>query len=270
MGKRKRRKLSSSLTWKATKGFVRLVFQGILKASPLLFLGGIGFGIFWGIREELYADPGFLIQKIEVLPEGALSPAALQELEKLYLNQNLLKVSLTQIQSGIEKDPKIQEARVIREFPKTLRIETRKRIPSVQVQHEPNGLYYSVAEDGVLLGQDFQRNKNLLLVEVFEARGLKPETGKKLPLPGLSEGIALTKAFVRHPWGRFEKIERVRLDHLGNVSLVLSQGPELRFGREPEKKLNRLSLLESLLKGPDRGRIVYVDLQYQDLIVRKK
>lgn len=270
MGRRKRRKLSSTLTWKATKGFVRLVFQGILKVSPLLGVGAIGFGIFWGIREELYADPGFLVQKIEVLPEGTLSPAALRELEKFYLNRNLLKISPPEVQRWLEKDPEIQEARVIRELPKTLRIEARKRIPSVQIERGPPGPYYSAAEDGVVLGQDFQRNKNLLFVEIFEAEGWKPEIGKKLPVPGLAEGIALARAFVRHPLGRLEKVERIRLDHLGNVSLVLSQGPELRFGREPLKQLNRFSLLEPLLKGSDRSRIVYVDLQYQDLIVKKR
>lgn len=270
MGKRKRKRASSTLTWKATKGFFRLLFKGILKASPFVLLGGIGFGIFWGIRENLYADPGFLVQSLEVVPEKALSPQRVQELEKRFLNRNLFKISPRGLAQEIQTDPTIRQARVIRKFPRTLRVEISHRDPFVQIQFSPHGPYYSAAEDEIVLGKEFERDKNLLLIEAFETKVSKFENGEGLSVAGFREAIELVKAFQTHPLARSEGIDRIRLDHLGNVSLVLKEGPELRFGRQPIKKLYTLGSLTPLLKGPDRKQIIYIELQYQDLIVKKK
>lgn len=270
MGKRRKKKASSTLTWKATKGFFRLLFKGILKAIPFLFLGGIGFGIFWGIRENLYADPGFLIQTLQVVPEKALPPDQLQELGRLYLNRNLFKISPQEVSRKVQADPTIREARVIRKFPTTLRIEIHHRDPYAQIQFFPSGPYYSTAEDEVVLNKEFERDKSLLLIEAFEAKTLKVENGEELSLAGFLEAVELAKAFRGHPVSRFEAIERIRLDHLGNVALVLAKGPELRFGREPMKRFYALGSLVPLLAGADRNQIIYIDLQYRDLIVRKR
>lgn len=270
MGKRKRRRVSSSLTWKATKGFFRLLFQGILKAAPLFFFASVGFGVFWGIRENLYADPGFFVEKVEILPEGALEEEKRGKLEQLFVGQNLFRVSLREAAREVEADPTIRRARVTRVFPRTLQIEIGYRRPFAQVEFRPKGPYSVAAEDAVWMNAQFQRDPNLVLVEAHERKGSPPEIGKKVSLEGFEEAVELVHAFWKHPLARSEAIEKVRLDHLGNVSLVLSRGPELRFGPEPMEKFYALASVTPLLKGPERNRIVYIDLQYQDLIVRKK
>lgn len=270
MAKRKRRKVTSSRPWKAIRGFIGLLTHGILSTSPLLTLGLIGFGIFWGIRENLYADPGFLIHRIEVVPEGKLFPDQTQVLERTYLGHNLLRVSPEEVARRIQGNPQIQQARVTRSFPGTLRIEVWDRSTFAQVQPVTNGPYYSVAEDGVVLEAESGRNKGFPLIELFEVKVPSLQKGSQLPFRGFREAVALTRAFRQHPLGRSEMIERIRLDHLGNVALVLAKGPELRFGRDPMRKLNTLDSLIPLLKGPERSQIIYIELQYEDLIVKKK
>jgi cell division protein FtsQ len=270
MGKRKKKKASSTLTWKATKGFFRLLTKGILKGAPLFLFGAVGFLVFWAIRENLYADPGLQIQAIQVVPHGGLSEAKFKGLQEAYLGKNLLKLSLRDVAEFIELDPKILEARVSREFPKTLKIEIAERTPFAQFQLEGKGAYYATAEDGVVLDDGSGRDKNLLLVEVSDAPGSQPRKGKKFPLPGFEAGVKAAKAFRTHPFAQSESLERLRLDHLGNVSLVLKDGPELRLGRDPMGKLYMLESLVPLLKGAERKEIIYMELQYNDLVVKKK
>jgi len=270
MGKRKRRRASSPLTWKAAKGIFRLVFQGIVKTSPLLLFAAIGLGIFWGIRENLYADPGFQIQSLVVEPPKALPLEKVEQLEKLYLRQNLFKVSPREVAGALERDPRIRAARVVRKFPNTLRIEILNRRPFAQIQLDWEGAYYVVAEDGVVLGKETSRNKNLVLVEAFDVKKGESDKGTRIFLRGYPESIALAKAFAKHSMARTERIDRIRLDYLGNVTLALGKGPELRFGRNPAKKFRMLDSVVPLLAGPDRKQIVYIELQYQDLVVRKK
>jgi hypothetical protein len=271
MGKRSRKKKSSSsLTWKAVKGLFRLLTQGIVKGTPFALVALIGFAIFWAIREELYADPGLQIQAIEVVPHGSLSEARLKELQKRYFGRNLLRVSVKEVARFIEEDPKIREARVTRELPKALRVEIKERVPFAQLQFAPKGSYFSVAEDAVFLDEGEGRNKNLLLVELFEVPDPEPRKGKRLPLPGFEEGVKVARAFWGHPISKSETLEKLRLDRLGNVALVLKDGPELRLGRDPMGKFFLLESVNSLLKGPERRSIIYMELQYNDIVVKKK
>ncbi len=270
MGKRRGKKFSSTLTWKVTKGFFQLFFFILLKATPLIFFGAVGFGLFWGIRQNLYADPGFSIQRLEILPEKGLQHAAQKELERLYLGQNLLQVSPAEVTQVVRRNTKIRTAHVTREFPNALRIEIVERNPFLQLQAETGGYYYSAAEDGIILDVDAARNPELLLFEAVHAQGKKWEVGRELSIAGLKEGVQLVQAFARHPLAQSERLDRVRLDHLGNVSLVLKDGPELRMGRNPLKKFYMLDTIVPFLKGEERGRIVYFELQYKDLIIKKK
>ncbi len=268
MAKRKRKK-SAPLLWKAAKGSLRLLSLGFIKSIPVLLFAGIGFGIFWSIRQNLYADSGFLIQNVKIIPEGSLSQERVRELERLFLNENLFHVSAKRVAEAVESDPKIRNARVVREFPKTLRIEIRDRNPFAQVQLE-NGDYYTLAEDGILLTRDAGRNKNLLLIEILDETDQKLKLGSKMDRAGFGQLMGLAKVYPHQPLAKTEALERLRLDHLGNVSLLLEGGPELRFGREPMKKLQTLASLNLLLKSSDRGKIIYIELQYHDLIVKKK
>ena len=186
------------------------------------------------------------------------------------MNRNLFKISPLEVAREVQKDPLIREARVIRKFPTTLQIEIHPRNPYVQIQFFPNGPYYFTAEDQVVLSKEFNRNQNLLLIEAYESKKLKAENGEELSLAGFREAVRLAKAFKNHPVVRSETIERIRLDHLGNVALALVEGPELRFGRDPMRRFYTLDSLTPLLKEPDRHQIIYIELQYQDLIVRKR
>lgn len=259
MVKRRRKKISSSLIWKILQG-----------SFQLLFLGAIGFGLFWTVRKNLYADAGFSVKTLEILPEKGLQHAARKELEKLYLGRNLFQISPAEVASVVQRNTRIRTAHVLRGFPNKLKIEIVERNPFLQFQSEPTGYYYTAAEDGVVLDVDTQRKKELLLFEALHMKGKKWEVGEELSLPGLKEGIACAQAFARHPLALSEKIDRIRLDHLGNVSLLLQGGPELRMGRNPLKKFYLLDTITSFLKGAERNQIVYFELQYKDLIVKKK
>ncbi len=269
MGKRRKRR-GGTLIGKALGGIFRLLSEGIVKAGPVVLLAVASFGIFWSIRQNLYADPGFLIQRLEVSPQGALSSDRIQDLETRYLNQNLFSISPAEVSRHLLSDPKVREARVTRAFPQTLRVEILDRNTFAEVEFFPKGPFFLVGEDGVVLGVEPERNQQVLLIEAFETKQNELEKGHRFVASGFREAVGLARAWVRHPLNRSEAIERIRLDHLGNVSLALNKGPELRFGRDPLKKLSTLDSLIPLLRGPDRNQIIYLELQYEDVIVRKK
>lgn len=270
MGKRKRKKARSLLTWRAVSGSFRMVFQGLVKSTPLVLLVLLGSAIFWGIRQELYADPGFTVKNVEFFPQGALTPERVQELERNFVGQNLFKVSLQDVARQLERDPRIRQARVSRRFPKVLRIDIAHRQAFAQIKLNPSGPFYTVGEDGFVLGPAGPRQEVLLLVDAVGLGLAKPSVGSKPALPGFTDGVDLVRAFWEHPFSQSELLHSLRLSRLGEATLVLEHGPELRFGRHPLKKFNSFEAALPLLRGPERGRLVYIEFQYQDLIVRKR
>ena len=95
-------------------------------------------------------------------------------------------------------------------------------------------------------------------------------SGSQVSNRGFRRAVELVKKFRTHPISRLETITRVDLNHLGYVTITLSHGPQVHMGRNP---LNRFSLLEKvvpLLESEEREKIDYIDLQYDDIIIKKK
>ena len=205
-----------------------------------------------------------------MVPAGALPPEEVARIEKRVLNQHLFTVPIAKISKELGQAPRVRKVRVVRRLPNTLRIEIVDRKPFAQIRSNSKNLYYNTSEDGTVLEAVRDRDPELLWVERHETGWGKIEAGRVAAMPGLKEGIELVKKFRQGRFGETERIKRMELDRFGNVSLLLEDGPELRFGRRPLERLGALEAAVPLLNGPDRPREVYIDLQYQDLVVRKK
>lgn len=255
---------------RAIGGYVSLFFQGILKASPLILLGAFAGAGFWGIRENLYADPGFSIQWIRVEADGDLAQIKSSMLEKKYLNRSIFSVSPKEVSRWLEQDPRVQRAVVTREFPHSLKVEIEDRIPLIELSLSEKGPFYRLAEDGVVVGIEKVSSRDYLRMEAYDSKIAVLREGGTVQMAGFKESIRLLRRFWTHPIAQTETPDKVCLDRLGNVTLVLTRGPELRFGRDPSLKWPSVDSALPLLRGPERERILYIELQYQDLVVRKK
>jgi cell division septal protein FtsQ len=67
-----------------------------------------------------------------------------------------------------------------------------------------------------------------------------------------------------------QNVSKLSMDQLGNVTLVLQDGIELRAGRVLDLSENARAVLSSLLNSETRNQILYVDLRYRDMIVKKR
>ena len=60
------------------------------------------------------------------------------------------------------------------------------------------------------------------------------------------------------------------LDKFGNMSIRPIDGPEIRLGRKPMDKLEFLDKIVQLLNQQNRRDIEYVDLQFDNMIVKRR
>ncbi len=247
------------------------LFTILRHLAPVLSLAAFFIFVFLGVRELLYADPGLTIQRIRFAPEGSALPAGLQEkLEKEWLGKNILTMPLKQVASQIQKDPGILSAQIARSLPSEITVTVKKREPVASVQLAAGSSFGIVAQDGMLLEVVNEKPAASMLIEAHNSKGGQLRKGTKLRIAGLEEALQFMESYQRNPVAQKEKLSRMQLDHLGNLMIVFERGTEVRLGRDPVSRLRYFHKLIPILEDGERAKIIYIDLQFDQIIVKKK
>lgn len=251
-------------------GFVRPLFGFTLKILPFVIcILGVG-AVFMGVKDALYADASLGIQKVEVVPVDSLSTAQRQTLDTMLLGKNIVNVDLKKVSRMLEKDPGVHHAVVVKHLPAQIIVNVERRRAVACIQFVSQGNCGMVSEDGVVLDVIPVKNAAGLIVESFESGKRGPQLGTKVEVKGFSQAISFLRAYEQMDLSKYETLTRIGIDHLGNVSIILGNGPQIRLGRRPLDSLKALEKTIPLLKSEERSRIEYVDLQYDNVIVKRK
>ncbi len=246
------------------------VLHLLVKLLPLILVVGAIVAAVWGVRAALFSDTSFMIQKIDVRPAHELAPEKRQSLETRYLGKNLLRVDIQRIARDLEMDPEIKYANVIRRFPSTLEVDIKRRKSVAYIQFAPRSDYGLISDDGMILDVTSKPNPSAVLVEAFSMGVSKPGIGMQVKGQGYLELVRFLNAFWASPIAQNYSVLTAALDHLGNVSVTMSNGLVIRLGRNPYGRLEALGKIIPLLEDEDRSKIEYVDVQFDDVIVKRK
>jgi cell division septal protein FtsQ len=269
--RRKRRKSSRSGGWfRAAGSVVKAAGSWSLRALPWAVGIGMIAGLLIGVRDVLYADPHLIVKEIRVQPADSLVASQRAMLESKLINRSLLTVRLNSIAQEIEKNPAVLKARVSRRFPSVIQIDIQNREPAAFVKFAPGGKAGLVSEDGMILDVTAEPNGSLPLIEVYALAPRVPRLGDSFRQRGFGEAVEFVRLFRQHPLSQRESLTRMSLDPLGNVAVTLGAGPEMRLGTKPAGKLAVMDRMLLLLEGKDRSQIEYMDLQFDNVIVKRK
>lgn len=268
MGKKKKssgKKNGSRKGW-GIGGFFKLVFR----ALPFALIAAAFGGVFIGVRDSLYADPNLSVQKVEVVPSDSLSTEQHQQLDSMLLGKNIMTLKPEKVAAFIEKDPAVQNAKVIKYLPARVGVEVVRRKAVACIQFNSQGNCGLVSEDGVILDAVPVKTAAGVIVEALETSKREPQIGMRVDVRGFSQAVRFMKAYEDTELAHYEPLTRIAIDHLGNVSIILGSGPQIRLGRRPLESLKSLDKTVPLLKSEERSKIEYVDLQYDNVIVKRK
>ena len=271
MGKKKRAKRSGKGGGlKALGAIMGATLRFSFKVLPMVAVFLAVGGIFLGVRDALYADPNLNIQKITVQPADSLTVPQRSHIETRLMGKNILQADVRKISVELEKDPRIQSARLVKNLPAGVTVEVMRRKAVACIRFTPNGSCGLVSEDGVILDIVTDKNVPGLLIEAFETGVREPGIGKQVDARGFNEAVQFMNDYQDHELSHYEPLSRVSLDHLGNVAIMLGTGPQIRMGRTPSEAIKSLEKIVPLLKGEDRSKIEYIDLQFDNVIVKRK
>ena len=268
MGKKKRSKRSGKRGSFAS--FFKSVFHFALKVVPILILIFGGGAAFVGIRGLLFADPHLSIQRITVTPPDAVSRDQRQRLDSLLAGKNILRANIRKISMMLERDPWIEAAVVTKRVPSEISIEVHRRVPVAYIHFTPNGGTALVSADRMVLEIPPAPPVTGLVIEV-PGTGIKGfRIGERLHVKGFDQANQFLQEFSKHPLAQFESVSKISLDVIGDVNVTLGKGPELRMGRKPLEAMRSFDKIASILESSERQKIDYIDLQFNNVIVKQK
>ncbi|MBI3314249.1 MAG: FtsQ-type POTRA domain-containing protein [Candidatus Omnitrophica bacterium] len=270
MARKKRKKAGKKGIFAGIGFLIKSSFALALKAAPGALVILLAGGLFLGVRQMLYADSTLAIQKITVDPATAISIPARANLESDLLGKNILQVNLKRVARSLENNPEIEHARVFRSLPSEIKIEVEKRQPIAFIQFSSRGSVGLISSDGMILDVFPKYDGTFILIEAFASGLNDPKIGMQFRSEGFAHAVKFIKAFWEHQLARRETITKIRLDHLGNVTVVLGTGPAIKLGRNPVEKLNDMEKIVHLLDGEGRKAIDYIDLQFDNVIIKRK
>jgi cell division septal protein FtsQ len=270
MAKKKKKRNSKGKGFAALGSFFSQSFKYSLKVVPSVVVIFILSTVFLGVRQALYADPNLNVQKIIVEPSDALAPTQRERLENNFLGKNILQVNIQDVAEHLQKDPQIESAKVIKQLPSSLKIEVSRRKPLAYARFTANGNYALVSEDGMILESVPASQVTGPTIEAFGLGLKEPVISYQIRNRGFHEIVKFMKAYQDHPFAKYEKLTKVSLDHLGNVTITLGDGPAVHLGRRPSERLSSFEKILPILEGEGRAKIDYIDLEFDNVIVKQK
>ena len=245
----------------------------IFRMLPLVVLAGLVYIGFGRVKQSLFADPLLEVRTLAVSPVDVLPPEAKAALQKKWLGRNIFSVDLAQVSRDVTARPEILRAEVVRILPGTLSIRAQKRQPFACVQTQKNGEEWLISEDGMILekltGPTVALAKCKIQLEAF-SEAKTPVPGQAFPVKGFERAVEFYRAFMRDSLAEREKITRLSLDYLGNLTFYLADGPAVKVGNRPLDLMGQFYKLAPFLDPAERKGIDYVDLQFKDVVVKRR
>ncbi|MBI4715441.1 MAG: FtsQ-type POTRA domain-containing protein [Nitrospirae bacterium] len=210
----------------------------------------------------LTTSPWFQIRTVEVVGEHALREEEIRSLVGISPGAGLFGVDLREAAGRIKKHPWVREVTVRREFPHTLRIVVRERVPVAHVNQKDR--FYLADREGIVMGEARGYSWSLPVVYGVDLRGVR--FGEGPPSFALREAIAVRESLAAEPELARSSYVGIEVKSGGDVVLHLEE-MQVRLGRGGyREKMRRLREIEKEVQ--EKGVLLKeVDLRYGEQVV---
>jgi cell division septal protein FtsQ len=239
---------------------------------PLFLLIGLtGAGILW-VHQSLYAARIMELEKVRIKGLETLTATDILKLADIKKGLNLLDLDLKARVKQVSQDPRIRSVAFKKIFPNRLEIRIQERRAFLQIYEPHEKLFYFIDEEGVLLpGPSHKPQADFMIFSdaSLESGSRRFKQGEKYASVHFPEIFQNFEMLENDPLLEEEKIREIRVDELGFWTFVTEDKIEFRIGNS-FKNLEKLDNFKILLHSEVRGTLDYLDLRFQDVIVKIK
>ena len=221
-------------------GKIKAAFIGL---AVIVLVGAVFLAVWraggWFINELLYENPTFALQVVEIQTDGVIPRKAIEKWSNLQRGQNLLRMDLSRIKRDLQLVPWIENVRVERALPRTLKITVKERDPVAQVRvvhSRRKPVVYLLDRDGRILlplnayleGGEVGKGDGLPVISGLSYLKVRP--GHDLTNPKALAALRLIEEFDRSPLANDEEIRWVTISAEQVLEVKTRSGAQVTFG----------------------------------------
>jgi hypothetical protein len=223
-------------------GFLRLAGSLAKIACVLAVIGGIGWGVWWGIQQAFFKNPDFRLQVLDLNPNPVIDELGVAAAAGIDLtaSPSLFDIDVTDVAAKLKQLPEINEVRVERHLPGTLMVRIIPRSPKAWVSCPAAGVSEVRLAGAMLLDTDGvaypcppMQLESAIALPVVElpAREDQPiKVGEKIKQPELEYCFMLLDSAREADPDALKWIESIRPINDWSLELVTRQGTSATFG----------------------------------------
>jgi cell division septal protein FtsQ len=222
-----------------------------------------------GQRADAFVRKSDFFRIENVLVQGASQPveqeirAAIGDLETEG-ESNLFFLDTTEAEVRIEQLPRVRDAKIQKELPRTLTVTVEERTPLVAGL--AGGLFW-LDEHGVLIDRASSREVAASRLPILTGlRGSRFVPGMQLDQPGLAETLQTIRFLQENDPDLASRFAEWHLNTQNEIIGIMKPGVEVRFGAgDPLQRLPALSAV--LAAKPELKESTYLDLRFDSQVV---
>lgn len=250
--------------------FFSLALAVLIRSLPFLGVIAVGYGAVAGMQAYLLNDRDCLVTNIRVTTDRAYPKEDVLTRGGIRAGENIFTINIDAIARQLRKDPRLEDVTVTRVLPNTLDIDlkVRERYAYLLLGNS----YYLVDPRGFVIGKTRadQKDAHYPLIEDRTFAGQRVLPGSQYFTGGIESCFFVIEYLRKSSLIPFETIDLIVIDRLGSISLKMKDGYEIRLGHTKLiENLDKLQHLPSILKNEDKTRIKYIDMRFDDIIVKK-
>jgi cell division septal protein FtsQ len=261
------RKVLSRLGIKKINFSFKSVLQQGLPLVVLLVM--TGFGIFW-VHQSLEAARIMELKGVRLVGLKQLTASEVIKMTGIKKGVDLFNLKLDEVSEPLLAHPRIRSVSVKKIYPNDLEISLIERKPVVQIFVPQTKSYHLIDEEGVLLPDTGSEPfDNYFVYSDEEVKMIPEKVGKMYGSHYLEILLAAQSQIQSELDISGETIHKIYVDRLGFWSFITNDEIEFRIG-DDFSNLQKMESVKPLLKEGVRDKVSYMDLRFQDVIVKNK
>lgn len=238
---------------------LRAIVSGVKLSAGVLLVVLASVAVAWGARRYALTTPRFSIRQIDVRGNRRLTAEKIESLAGVRAGENIFSVDTDAAEQRVLADPWIQQVKITRHLPSTLRVDVTER-DAAALAAIGGGLYLVTAA-----GEPFKQLQSGDPDELPVVTGVTPEDlarDRAHAVQRIGVGLEILDDYRRLPMSRFYPPEEVHLSEAGNAVLTIGKrGVTLQLGHGPwsEKLLMAARVMQRLARKNRVPAIVFLD-----------
>ncbi len=210
----------------------------------------------FGLARLRHAET-FAVRDVRVTGASRVPTETVLRLAAVPEGATLLDVDRSAIAERVASEPWVASAVVERDFPHTLVIRVRERVPAAWVRTSKHAAWL-VASDGVWLKPQ-QKGDRFLVPAVIDIEGLKPVVGSPADSAEITNALSVLRQLTQPLRGI---VKFVSAPSVEKTALVTKGGIQIFVGPATEMKKKNAVVLAILAQ--QKGKLVYINVRTPD------